>query len=115
MILGIMDDKDIEGIMEPLLPLASQIVCTSPAGSRAARAKKLAAAVASLGFPAVRVTRTVKEALDGVMQLAMPIPHDPSPITIAPLPLIVVTGSFYTIGEAKEVLGQKGVLGGLRE
>ena len=52
MILGIMDDKDIEGIMEPLLPLASHIVCTSPAGSRAARAEKLAAAAASLGFPA---------------------------------------------------------------
>jgi folylpolyglutamate synthase/dihydropteroate synthase len=42
------------------------------------------------------------------MQLAMT--HDPSPV-----PLIVVTGSFYTTGEAKEVLGQKGVLGGLRE
>jgi len=113
MILGIMDDKDIEGIMEPLLPLASHIVCTSPAGSRAARAEKLAAAAASLGFPDAQVTRTVKEALDIATQMAMT--HDPSPITIAPAPLIVVTGSFYTTGEAKEVLGQKGVLGGLRE
>ena len=32
-----------------------------------------------------------------------------------PLPLILITGSFYTIGEAKEVLGQKGVLTRLRE
>jgi len=110
MILGIMNDKDIEGIMEPLLPLASHIICTAPAGSRAARAEKLAAAAASLGFHTVRATRTVKEALDCAMQLAMT--HDPSPI---PPPLILVTGSFYTTGEAKEVLGQKGVLGGLRE
>jgi dihydrofolate synthase / folylpolyglutamate synthase len=120
MILGIMNDKDIEGIMGPLLPLASHIVCTSPAGSRAARAEKLAAVAASLGFPAVRVTRTVKEALDCAMQIAMPddpspIAQHPSPSAIAPMPLIVITGSFYTIGEAKEVLGKKGVLGGLRE
>jgi dihydrofolate synthase / folylpolyglutamate synthase len=113
MILGIMDDKDIEGIMEPLLPLASDVIVTAPAGMRAARAEKLAAAAASLGFPAAQVTRTVKEALDCAMQMAMT--HDPSPTTSPSAPLIVVTGSFYTIGEAKEVLGQKGVLGGLRE
>jgi dihydrofolate synthase / folylpolyglutamate synthase len=113
MILGIMDDKDIEGIMKPLLPLASHIICTSPAGSRAAGAEKLAELAASLGFPAAQVTSTVKEALDCAMQIAMT--HHPSPITSSPLPLIVVTGSFYTIGEAKEALGQKGVLGGLRE
>jgi folylpolyglutamate synthase/dihydropteroate synthase len=29
--------------------------------------------------------------------------------------LIVITGSFYTIGEAKEVLGQRGILTTLRE
>ena len=63
---------------------------------------------ASLGFPAAQVTRTVKEALGIATQMAM---HQAPSTT----PLIVVTGSFYTAGEAKEVLGQKGVLGGLRE
>jgi folylpolyglutamate synthase/dihydropteroate synthase len=29
--------------------------------------------------------------------------------------IIVVTGSFYTIGEAREVLGKRGVLSRLRE
>ena len=29
--------------------------------------------------------------------------------------LILITGSFYTIGEAKEVLGEKAILGKLRE
>ncbi|MEJ2684699.1 MAG: hypothetical protein P8Z71_09925 [Candidatus Sulfobium sp.] len=33
----------------------------------------------------------------------------------APGDVIVVTGSFYTIGEAKEVLGNKGVFSRLRE
>ena len=112
MILGIMNDKDIEGIMEPLLPLSSHIICSAPAGSRAASAEKLAAVAASLGFPTARATSTVKEALNCAMQLAMT--HDPSPLP-PPASLIVVTGSFYTTGEAKEVLGQKGLLGGLRE
>jgi hypothetical protein len=31
------------------------------------------------------------------------------------IPLIVITGSFYTIGEAKEVIGGKGILSRLRE
>jgi dihydrofolate synthase / folylpolyglutamate synthase len=108
MILGIMNDKDAEGIMEPLLPLTSDIIVTAPAGIRAATPEKLAAAAASLGFHSVQITRSVKEAIDRAAHIAMS--HAP-----CPLPLIVVTGSFYTIGEAKEVLGQKGVLGGLRE
>jgi dihydrofolate synthase / folylpolyglutamate synthase len=108
MILGIMNDKDIKGIMEPLLPLASHIICTSPAGSRAASAETLAEVAASLGFPAAQMTRTVKEALGIATQIAM---HQAPSTT----PLIIVTGSFYTAGETKEMLGQKGVLGGLRE
>jgi dihydrofolate synthase / folylpolyglutamate synthase len=108
MILGIMNDKDIEGIMGPLLPIASHIICTAPAGSRAASPEKLAGVAASIGFPDAQVTRTVKEALDVATQMA--ILHAPYP-----MPLIVITGSFYTTGEAKEMLGQKGVLGGLRE
>jgi dihydrofolate synthase / folylpolyglutamate synthase len=108
MILGVMNDKDIKGIMEPLLPLASHIICTSPAGSRAASAETLAEVAASLGFPAAQMTRTVKEALGIATQIAM---HQAPSTT----PLIVVTGSFYTAGETKEMLGKKGVLGGLRE
>jgi len=38
------------------------------------------------------------------------LPYNPSPA-----PLILITGSFYTIGEAKEVLGQRGILARLRE
>ncbi len=64
LVLGIMGDKDIEGIMKPLLPLASEIILTSPHYERAAPPDRLASVAASLGFPDVRTAPTVKDALE---------------------------------------------------
>ncbi len=102
MVLGVMADKDIEGILKPLIPLAAEILFTSPAYGRAASAKRLVDIAASMGY-ASKSTETVAEALhsaEGLYKTG---------------DLIVVTGSFYTIGEAKEAFGHKGVLTGLRE
>jgi dihydrofolate synthase/folylpolyglutamate synthase len=118
LVLGIMGDKNARGIMEPLLPLASEIILTAPAYSRSASPEKLAGIAASLGFFDVRITPTVKDAVEMATEIGLNdkrqglgnLPHNPSPA-----PLILITGSFYTIGEAKEVLGQKGVLARLRE
>jgi len=118
LVLGIMGDKDAWGIMEPLLPLASEIIFTSPAYSRSASPEKLAGIAASLGFFDVRIAPTMKDAVELAIEIGLSdkrqglgnLPHNPSPA-----PLILITGSFYTIGEAKEVLGQKGVLARLRE
>ncbi len=101
LILGIMADKDLNGTMGPLLPLASEIILTSPAYSRAASPEQLAHVAGSLGFNDYRIEPAVKDALNTAMKQ-----RDS---------LIVVTGSFYTIGEAKEALGKKGILTGLRE
>jgi dihydrofolate synthase/folylpolyglutamate synthase len=105
-VLGIMGDKDAKGIMEPLLPLASEIILTSPEYSRAASPEKLSGTAASLGFFNVRMALTVKDAIEMALKLA----HD-TPASS----LILVTGSFYTIGEAKEAIGIKGILARLRE
>jgi dihydrofolate synthase/folylpolyglutamate synthase len=105
-VLGIMGDKDVKGIMEPLLPLASKIILTSPEYSRAASPEKLVATAASLRFFNVRTVLTVKDAIEMAPELA----HD-NPASS----LILVTGSFYTIGEAKEAIGMKGILARLRE
>src|SRR4030065_1262502 len=102
LVLGIMGDKDIEGIMKPLLPLASEIILTSPDYERAAPPDRLASVAASLGFPDVRTAPTVKDALELAQNICQQ------------LHLIVVTGSFYTIGEAKECIGYRGVLTRLR-
>ena len=102
LVMGIMADKDREGIMRPLLPLASEIIFTAPAYGRATSPEELAAQARSLGsFP--RTAPTVSDALAMAEELAI---HGD---------LIVVTGSFYTIGEVQEALGRRGVLTRLRE
>jgi dihydrofolate synthase / folylpolyglutamate synthase len=109
-ILGIMADKDIKGIMEPLLPLASEVILTAPSYSRAASPERLADIAHSLGFPEVQIAPSVKDSVDAAIikcKNQSLITHHSS--------LVLITGSFYTIGEAKEALGQKGVLTGLRE
>ncbi len=102
LVMGIMGDKDREGIIAPVLPLASEIIFTAPSYGRAASPDVLAGEARAMGyFP--RTAPTVSEALALAEELY--VPGD----------LIVVTGSFYTIGEAKEALGHKGVLARLRE
>ncbi len=123
LILGIMGDKDIEGIMEPLLPLASEIILTSPDHERAASPARLAAIAASLEFPEARTVPAVRDAIEiaikiadcGMQNAESELKTIPSSAICNPKSLILVTGSFYTIGEAKEAIGQKGVLARLRE
>ncbi|MBI5846397.1 MAG: bifunctional folylpolyglutamate synthase/dihydrofolate synthase [Nitrospirae bacterium] len=102
LIMGIMNDKDRKGIMTPLLPLASEIIFTAAGYGRAASPETLAAEARGLGYLA-HTALTVADALNLAERLALQ--GD----------LIVVTGSFYTIGEVKEALGPKGVLARLRE
>jgi len=102
LVIGIMGDKDIEGILTQLLPLASETIFTAPSYGRAAPAEVLASHASSLGYSS-RETGTVAEAIS--------LAEDLCP----PGDIIVVTGSFYTIGEAREVLGKRGVLSRLRE
>ncbi|MGC2063207.1 MAG: folylpolyglutamate synthase/dihydrofolate synthase family protein [Thermodesulfovibrionales bacterium] len=101
-ILGVMGDKDVRGILEPLLGLAGEIIVTAPAYGRAAAPAALATLAASLGYT-VKNAPTVAKAIE----LARSLRHDGD--------LIVITGSFYTIGEAREFLGQPGILSRLRE
>jgi dihydrofolate synthase/folylpolyglutamate synthase len=143
LVLGIMGDKDIEGIMRPLLHLASEIILCSPNYERAASPERLANVAVSLGFSDVHIVPTVKDALESAINIcehsnSSLTSNDPSspPFRKGGLgefekgeqgkngnsslqtyqsSLIVVTGSFYTIGEAKESIGYSGVLMRLRE
>jgi dihydrofolate synthase/folylpolyglutamate synthase len=102
LVAGIMSDKDIRGIMAPLLPLAAEIILTAPAYERAASPDVLYGHAISLGF-SCRKTYCVADAIAMAREL------------YREGDLIVITGSFYTIGEAKEMLCGKGILSGLRE
>ena len=97
-----MSDKDIRGIMAPLLPLATEIILTAPAYERAASPDVLYGHAISLGF-SCRKAYGVADALTIAREL------------YREGDLIVITGSFYTIGEAKEMLCGRGILSGLRE
>jgi dihydrofolate synthase/folylpolyglutamate synthase len=108
LILGIMSDKDISGIMEPLLPLASEVIFTAPGYARAASPRELSERALSLGFMSA-TANSLQEALDRAIRIIESYP--PSDVRH----LIVVTGSFYTIGEAKTALGHEGILTRLRE
>ncbi len=102
LIIGIMGDKDREGILARLLPLASETIFAAASYGRAASPESLAASASSLGYSS-RKARTVAEAIALAEDLC------------GPDDIVVITGSFYTIGEAKEVLGGRGLLSRLRE
>ncbi|RJQ39999.1 MAG: bifunctional folylpolyglutamate synthase/dihydrofolate synthase [Nitrospiraceae bacterium] len=116
LIAGIMSDKDARGIMEPLLPLAAEIILTAPAYERAASPQKLAECAAEMGFTDTHIAPTVREAIAMAVSLgeigAQRQENSEKNFTDS---LILITGSFYTIGEAKEILCGRGILSGLRE
>lgn len=101
LIMGLMRDKDAGGVMGPLLPLFDEIIFTAPRYERAASPEELKERASALGYES-RTAPTVAEAI-GTARRKGPA-------------MIVITGSFFVIGEAKEALGQgRGSLRGLGE
>jgi len=92
LVLGIMADKDMAGILAKLAPLAHTVICTRPRYFRAAPPEELAARVAAVGVPTL-TAESVPEAIRRARELAGPKDH------------IVITGSLFTVGEAKAYLG----------
>lgn len=90
MIAGILRDKNIAEILRPLAPWADEIVLTRPDIERAAEPDLLLSSLESLP-----VRRTVRE------RVADAIAHVES--LLQPEDTLVITGSLYTVGEAKAV------------
>jgi dihydrofolate synthase/folylpolyglutamate synthase len=90
LILGIMTDKDCEGICRLLAPCAGRILATSISSERGADPQRLAedCRKAAGGAPVV-VCRNIADAL----------------AQAADEPLVVVAGSIYLVGEAMQALG----------
>jgi dihydrofolate synthase/folylpolyglutamate synthase len=87
LVFGVMKDKDFRGMLDELRPVIDMTILTRPQIDRAALPQDLAPFV-----PGAVITDSVADALAHARAIA------------APDALIVVTGSFYTIGEAKEFL-----------
>ncbi|BDV43801.1 bifunctional folylpolyglutamate synthase/dihydrofolate synthase [Geotalea uraniireducens] len=91
MVLGVMGDKDLAGILSPLLPLAGEVVAVTPTVERALPSALLAAECASRGCPAVD-----GGSVAAGLALARQRATDDD--------LILVCGSLFTVGEARAVL-----------
>ena len=88
LVMGVMADKEVDAILARLLPLAQTVIFTRPQYFRAATHRDLAKRAQAYGleiFQAPRVATAIQQA----QSLA------------GPQDRIVITGSLYTVGEAK--------------
>ena len=89
LVLGIMADKDLEAILARLLPLAHTVIFTQPRYFRAAKPEDLARRAQPY-----QVKTILEPRVDAAVQQAQNL--------AGPQDRIVITGSLYTVGEAKE-------------
>ena len=101
LVLGILDDKDVEGIIAELAPVASHVVVAPAPSERAAGTERmLAAATAVFGPRGVHVESAPD--VPSAVELAMSI--------TGPADAVVVTGSITTVGVAREHLAPVDVM-----
>lgn len=95
LIVGILKDKDIRGMFKALFSVASSVIFTQPQNTeRATPAEELARVAQEMAFHKYSVVPQVPKAIELAHKFA--IPAD----------LICVTGSLYTIAEAKQFYGR---------
>jgi len=88
LIIGVLDDKDLEGIVQPFAFISDVAIATQPLTKRAIPAGKVQEAL-SRYMQKVEVRTSVIEAVRSGISIA------------GPEDTVLVTGSIYTIGEAK--------------
>ena len=88
LVVGILKDKDYRGILDRLVPLADRVVVTRPNYSRALDTASLAAEISTFHGD-VASTESVAEAIDLARR------------ETARDDLIIITGSLYTVGDAR--------------
>lgn len=91
LVVGIMADKDARGTLEPLVALADDVIVTRAVSPRAAETTQLAAEVRALGKEAMEVAN-VPDAVSVALEHA------------SRGDCVVVSGSLYTVGEARRIL-----------
>jgi len=104
-VVGVMSDKDVEGMLSVLEPHLAHIVCTQNSTARAMPARDLAAAAADV-FGADRVT--VEPRLDDAIDRATAIAESGDSSSSIGSGAVLVTGSVITVGEARSMLRRRG-------
>jgi dihydrofolate synthase/folylpolyglutamate synthase len=94
LVIGILGDKDVEGMLGEIVPLADRIILARPNNPRAMDLDHLAEMIGSYGKTTIKSTsipHAIQEALD------CSTPED----------LIVFCGSLYMIGDVRSILKEK--------
>lgn len=95
LVFGAMRDKDVAEIAEILFPMADKLILTRADNSRAMNAGDILAILpGNIDRSKISITDTVDQALALATEL------------VAPDGLILIAGSLYLIGEAKQILNQ---------
>ncbi|HHV71603.1 MAG TPA: bifunctional folylpolyglutamate synthase/dihydrofolate synthase [Clostridia bacterium] len=92
LIIGILEDKDMEGILEQLVPIADLIIITKPESERAASPQAVYDLALNLAKGELIIKDDIQEAVDFALSRA-----DKDD-------LICVAGSLYLIGKVKKLL-----------
>jgi len=101
-VVGVMADKDYEGMLSEFEPVFSHIVCTQNSSSRSMRASELAeVALGIFGQDRVSETSSLADALDQAAALAEAGGAFGDAIGSGG---VLVTGSVVTVGEARAML-----------
>jgi dihydrofolate synthase/folylpolyglutamate synthase len=109
LVLGILADKNIPGIMSPLLSCAQELFLAEPGSSRAALVDTLAAFARSAGFQP-HLVKDVREAVNAARDWCVERQR-----ATGKKVMVLITGSLYTAGEACEAFGVPPIMGCLRE
>lgn len=89
LVVGMGNDKDLDAFLRELRPVAASLIATRATSPRAAQPDAIAAAAAALGLPATTAP-DVATALRTALGSRAPV---------------LVTGSLFVVGEAREALG----------
>ncbi len=96
LLVGMMKDKDIRSVLQLLAPMADHLILTRPSTDRAASPGVLRSALGNHG----RRPETVED-LGEAIERGLSITSNGD--------LLCITGSLYTVGEAKAILHARGV------
>ncbi|WP_395694500.1 bifunctional folylpolyglutamate synthase/dihydrofolate synthase [Nocardioides sp.] len=101
-VLGVMADKDLEGLLTAFEPVLAHLVCTQNSTDRALPAERVAAAAREIyGDDRVSVAPRLSDAIDQAAALAEAGEAFGDPLGSG---AVLVTGSVVTVGEARSLL-----------
>lgn len=92
-LIGILGDKDVSGVLDELMPLVSQVICTEPDNPRKMNAEKLADKISSYGMQ-VHVEKDIAMGF----QLALDLERETENR------MILCFGSLYLIGQLRGII-----------